>query len=452
MRLDYIEEDEILRQRYCKPSDSALSEYTYVGTIPHSRPSRSKVVLRHSCGRSVKLERNELKQEKNYSRRCKCQSHTAGTVDGSFTDVCLNKGISGWVSNIKGTTLGHQSDTYTFTHYCGYTCTKTLKSFWRNHRCYKCEPTHKASNYTSYEHYCKVNGDKFPEWDIEFSHVGNSKVTHTCGYTKQVNLGRFTGLCPICDSMSAGEKIIKQLLDGNNIEHIQEYRIPNTLYRLDFLLPKNKLVIEYDGAQHYRTVEFFNSNNNDEWKSKWCETNGYDILRIPYKCDTHDKVLQVLQTKLPNISMKVAYMSTGQEVLDAQILSDTAFKRAYGYTKATSKLKESVIHILQAKDTLIACHERHISPKRLNKLLDTFGFEKPSILSDLNKAMRYYVNLVRYNLYSIYQGELLEECVTYYHTHTYKDTIAKYPNARGLLKYMYLNHYGHYKSHKRKEK
>lgn len=441
--------DEQLVYELSTRPDSKLSEYTYLYTVPSTPPSRSNIYLRHACGRIIHIERTDIKKEKNYTRPCMCESHTAGIT---FEDACVTKGILGWTSNCRGAILGCQNETYTFTHECGHSTTKTLKSFWRNHRCYKCDPSDKRSHYRDYEHYCRTHGERFPDWDVDFRKVGDCTVTHSCGYSKVVDLNRFSGLCPICDSVSAGEKMVAQLLTGNDVEFIREFRIPGTNYRLDFYLPEHNLIIEYDGAQHYRDVAYFNYHNNDEVKSQWCEDNNLYVLRIPYSANTHLKVLRYLQSKLPALKLVVAHPPVRSEEIDQELLSESAFRRLYGYSKATSKLKPKVLDIIRSEcDYLLRCHKHHISPSRLVTLLEVFGFDTPLYLQDISVASRQYTNIVRYNLPGYYPVSMWADIVKFYDKHSFDETLVKYPYSRGQLKLIYKTCFGHYKSSKRKE-
>lgn len=445
----YLDIDRCLVHELSTRPQSKLSEYMYLYTISATTPSRSKIYLKHTCGRTIHIERTDIKKEKNYTRRCMCESHTSGVT---FSDACATKGISGWTSNYHGAILGCQNKTYTFTHECGHSTTKTLKSFWRNHRCYECNPSDKRSHYRNYKHYRHINGEQFPDWDVDFRKVGDCTVTHSCGYSKVVDLNRFSGLCPICDSVSAGEKMVAQLLTGNIVEFIREFKIPGTNYRLDFYLPQHNLIIEYDGAQHYRDVAYFNCHNTDEVKTVWCLDNRLDMLRIPYSANTHLKVLRYLQSKLPTLRLIVAHPPVRSEEVDQALLSASAFRRLYGYSKATSKLKPKVLDIIRSEyDYLLRCHKHHISPNRLVALLEVFGFGTPSYLQDISIASRQYTNIVRYGLSGYYPESMWAEIAEFYDKHSFYETIAAYPYSRGQLKLIYKTCFGHYKSSKRKE-
>lgn len=97
--------------------------------------------------------------------------------------------------------------------------------------------------------------------------------------------------------LSKGAAKIKSLLTENNISFITEKtfddcRFPDTnqLARFDFYLPDYQIIIEYDGEQHFfysghawDTKEHFEyTKAHDAYKTKWCEDNHIQLIRIPY--------------------------------------------------------------------------------------------------------------------------------------------------------------------------
>jgi very-short-patch-repair endonuclease len=63
----------------------------------------------------------------------------------------------------------------------------------------------------------------------------------------------------------------------------------NSYLRFDFCLSDSKILIEYDGLQHFSDIGLFWNNNSfkdivkrDVFKNKWAEDNGYRLLRIGY--------------------------------------------------------------------------------------------------------------------------------------------------------------------------
>ncbi len=97
--------------------------------------------------------------------------------------------------------------------------------------------------------------------------------------------------CPICAS-SKGEKFLKQYLDENNIQYKPQKKFTKELGQLsyDFEILNQKLLIEFDGEQHYKYIKHFHSKNisfktqleRDFRKTLFCLNNGYKLLKIPY--------------------------------------------------------------------------------------------------------------------------------------------------------------------------
>lgn len=100
--------------------------------------------------------------------------------------------------------------------------------------------------------------------------------------------------CPFC-RMSKGETIIRQILDRHGIAGIREYRMRCTdgdrtrVLRADYYLSKYNAIIEFDGLQHFRETNFFDSDtlvyvrDRDALKNSYCIDNGISLLRIHYK-------------------------------------------------------------------------------------------------------------------------------------------------------------------------
>jgi len=108
--------------------------------------------------------------------------------------------------------------------------------------------------------------------------------------------------CPNCYK-SKGSIKIKNILDINNIEYIEEMKFDDCRNKnslpFDFYLPKLNTCIEFDGLQHFESINFWGgekrlnyTKNNDEIKNKYCENNNIKLLRIPYY--EIDKIADIL--------------------------------------------------------------------------------------------------------------------------------------------------------------
>jgi hypothetical protein len=99
--------------------------------------------------------------------------------------------------------------------------------------------------------------------------------------------------CPYCCKKSKGCMKIISFLKENHIEYDIEYTFDDCVskrsLRFDFYLPKHNLCIEYDGKQHFKSIDFFggqeaylNRIKNDKIKDDYCKDKGLDLIRIPY--------------------------------------------------------------------------------------------------------------------------------------------------------------------------
>lgn len=123
-------------------------------------------------------------------------------------------------------------------------------------------------------HKCKVCGH---EWDV----VPTSLL---CG----------TG-CPVCRE-SHGERQIRLWLEKHDIAYERQKKFEDCKnirpLHFDFYLPKENILIEYDGEQHFRSVDLFGGEDGlkkrlqyDSIKNNYCKNNNIPLLRIPYNKD-----------------------------------------------------------------------------------------------------------------------------------------------------------------------
>lgn len=107
---------------------------------------------------------------------------------------------------------------------------------------------------------------------------------------KGINL-RF-GLTKSCGCLSSkGETKIKNILDKNNINYIQQYTIADCLspkervLKFDFAIIKDnslQCLLEYQGIQHYQDTFWNSPTENDNIKRIYCQEHNISLIEIPY--------------------------------------------------------------------------------------------------------------------------------------------------------------------------
>lgn len=141
----------------------------------------------------------------------------------------------------------------------------------------------------------KVHNKKYDYSKVEYYRCSD-KVTIICplhGIFKQVANSHLHGKgCYKCNE-STGEKAINAWLTSNKITFYTEYKFDDCMYKrclkFDFYLPGHNVCIEYDGEQHYKSVEFFGGikslvkcKERDNIKNQYCKKNNIKLIRIPY--------------------------------------------------------------------------------------------------------------------------------------------------------------------------
>ena len=188
------------------------------------------------------------------------------------------------------------------------------------------------------------NKDGTPKYGYEgIIYEGNEKpVDITCfkhGKFRQTPSNHKRGKgCPICAS-SGPEKRIFMYLKKLNIDFIKEYKINGYDYKYDFFLKDLNLLIEYDGAQHFKPIKYlFNGHidNPDEalkerqkidrLKDKIAEDNNYIIERIPYTLENklEQSVLFVISKHYPYKHNNIYYPSLKEFLISQNLPENTS--------------------------------------------------------------------------------------------------------------------------------
>ena len=162
-----------------------------------------------------------------------------------------------------------------------------------NHRvgigCPKCSGMNKTTEEILKE-FKKAHNDKYDYSKVNYINT-NTKVEIICpehGSFFQQPMAHKNGVgCPKC-SESKGERRVREFLEENNIEYSQEVKLFDK-YRFDFYIEDLNTVIEYDGKQHYESIDYFGgikgflrTQERDKIKTVYCLENNIKLIRIPY--------------------------------------------------------------------------------------------------------------------------------------------------------------------------
>jgi len=167
--------------------------------------------------------------------------------------------------------------------------------------CPKCKGRYKT-NEDIIKDFRLIHGDLYDYSNVVYVN-SKSKIKIKCkihGEFEQKPNCHLSGQgCHICKE-SRGERMIRNILVENNIQHTQQHRIKSNISGrylwFDFEITVNgiKSLIEYNGVQHYRLTKFGSSSHqrsiekftsgfkNDLMKYNYCTSNNIPLLIIPY--------------------------------------------------------------------------------------------------------------------------------------------------------------------------
>lgn len=196
----------------------------------------------------------------------------------------------------------------------GHISFKNLNNIKRDHKCLECSKQYRGPRKTTKEYQNFVNNSREGQYSLVGEFYGTQKMNkyihNKCGNVFQMlgnNFNKGQG-CPFCKS-SKGEKTIYNLLMDNKIDFKKEFsiKIKSKIRRFDFYLYDSKIIIEYDGRQHYDKKDKWYSEEGferDKQKDLWCSDNNIKMIRIPYTVDTPTKIANYIN-KNSNLNLKI---------------------------------------------------------------------------------------------------------------------------------------------------
>ena len=192
---------------------------------------------------------------------------------------------------------------------CGHKYEVNWNKFYNGRRCPYCSNKVKLTKKEVEDLFLKYGYTIIGEYNNTIDKVlvrcpnGHEYYTRVCNFKK----GR---RCSSCKNVSKGEIKIKEILESINIEYIQQHKFDGCKNKLqlpfDFFLPKYNICIEYDGIQHFESIELFRGEHaleqtkfRDDIKTRFCKDNNILLIRIPYW--EFNNIEDILKEKLSNL-------------------------------------------------------------------------------------------------------------------------------------------------------
>ncbi len=189
---------------------------------------------------------------------------------------------------------------------CGNVYEVRPNNFLHGNRCPYCS-RRKADSQFKQDVFSLVNND-YTFLDTYVNNHTKLRVKHSkCGNIYEVRPTDFLdhhARCPYCN-MPKTEKIIAKILDTLGIK----YEIQKTFDDLrdtqplsyDFYIPDQNILIEYQGLQHYQSINLYGGDDkfklqqkHDQMKADYAKTHHYNLITVPYTEDTFSKIKRCL--------------------------------------------------------------------------------------------------------------------------------------------------------------
>lgn len=266
----------------------------------------SKVLIKcNKCGNTSYMAPNQLIQGHGCSYCAHNRRYTQKTATKEVREV------SGGAYSLVGTYKNNRTKTDIKCNICGKTWGATLSNLKKGEGCPYCSGLHK---YSQEEFQSLINSTFNGRYLVTGTYINSDTpidiLCNKCGNQWKVrpyNILAGKG-CPYCRS-SKGEVLIKKYLDKNGIKYVQQKKFEGLVDKeplsYDFFLPDKRVLIEYQGIQHFEPVSIFGGSaqlevqiKHDTAKRKYAKRHGYLMLEPSYILDTYDGISSYLSSSL----------------------------------------------------------------------------------------------------------------------------------------------------------
>ena len=284
----------------CKAYVQKCKEKGY--DLPVESYVNSSTKINHKCSKGHIYEQEPSSHLRGYGCPYCARNKKKSTQD--YIRECKEKGYDLPIEDYKGVNVKIK-------HKCkyGHIYEQKPNTHLSGRGCYECKYNkYRFESDDSYLNYCKTKN-----LDIPISSYKNqlAKVEYRCSlghtYKQTPSQHKYYG-CPVCKE-SKGEKFIRNYLNEHSIKYISQKRFHDlkdkTYLSYDFYLPKQKVLIEYQGRQHYEENDFFGGKErfkqqqlHDKLKREYAKNNGYKLLELHYSLNNQEKVNKYLNRRI----------------------------------------------------------------------------------------------------------------------------------------------------------
>ena len=283
------------------------NEYIRLGRYLNAQ---TKILIKHNiCQNEYEVKWNHFQQGIRCSRCSSNEKLNNEEIDKRMFELVKGEYVrlGNYINNSTKILVKH--------NLCQNEYKVTWNHFQQGKRCPKCNGNEKLNNR-------EIDKRMFELVKGEYVRLGNYINAQTkilikhnlCGTKYNVTWGNFKSgnRCPKCNE-SKGEKTISDILNSLSIKYTSQKRFAECKHKktlpFDFYIhnKKSKLLIEFDGEQHFKSVEIFGGDNGlkdtqlrDSIKTNFALSNNIPLLRIPYT--EQDNIESILTNKLKELN------------------------------------------------------------------------------------------------------------------------------------------------------
>lgn len=277
----------------------AHSDYLDYIVISSYKNAHTNMKFKHlKCGRIIEMTPNSFLNGRGciYCSRKVTASKQLKSIDK--VKESLPQGIE-----LVGKYMGAHKKSKVHCNRCNQTYYVAINDLKRHGRCTHCSGRYNENTEMFKQDVYNLVGNEYKVIGEYRAANIKIKMLHTiCGNSYEVTPHNFkhNRRCPYCIE-SRGEKTIRDILINHHI-NFEEQKTFDDCYDInklsyDFYVPEYKLLIEYQGKQHYKPVKFFGGQKHyiiqqrhDLIKKIYAKSNNYNLLTIPYRITSYSSI------------------------------------------------------------------------------------------------------------------------------------------------------------------